>query len=626
MTKLQYLDKRDEAGVLLGYSARELAYEMTCKALDLIRDTELFSIMTCNFPRKYIDLYYQKMLIESLSPIANQLVINKHDKYHFGNPTVNNINANSFPCYALLREIWNDGYVDFSFSTDPPDYLNKTKIKPHEIVKYFLKKVSRSFTMFPAQGNMHGGLNRTDSKSSRIAVKYNEGFDPQKRSDTFWLKNSGINPESVIIYYDNPQSMVRMDKETTAQQYYAQNGYNQLKIWEWKASTKIHNYETVINQLKSSKKLNDIEKWFYNTAIHFCEKVSFWSNIFDEQNIKIHLDSTESGLETIVKQIALYNLGGLSLGKLRSYPIVASGQFVGYYPNDVFFSWGYDSGRKIHENNSHIPNIIISGLPSASIQMGLNQKRKSKITFENPINSKFNLLLIDSNHGQNKGLEQFIPSTEMTRFYQVILNWVREDEDLGLVIKPKKSHLLHNLPKIENQIIELEEQTKRVVLIKDAFQKKPASYLSGIDVVIGTSIFYPAAIIECVINGARAVFYDYPNLRYHEPDIYQWGENKVMFTALDVLIGAVKAYKNDPSSNSLLGDWSEHLDELDPFRDNRGGERIGTYMHWLQEGFNEGLDRNGAIDLANKLYAEAWGEDKVNLSDKIKTQKHTIKT
>ena len=99
-----------------------------------------------------------------------------------------------------------------------------------------------------------------------------------------------------------------------------------------------------------------------------------------------------------------------------------------------------------------------------------------------------------------------------------------------------------------------------------------------------------------------------------------------MFTALDVLIGAVKAYKNDPSSNSLLGDWSEHLDELDPFRDDRGGERIGTYMYWLQEGFNEGIDRDDTIVRADKLYAQTWGEDKVNLSDKIKAQKHTIKT
>ena len=53
------------------------------------------------------------------------------------------------------------------------------------------------------------------------------------------------------------------------------------------------------------------------------------------------------------------------------------------------------------------------------------------------------------------------------------------------------------------------------------------------------------------------------------------------------------------------------MDEPDPFRDDRGGERIGTYMQWLQEGFNEGLERQGALERANTLYAEAWGEDKL---------------
>jgi len=220
-------------------------------------------------------------------------------------------------------------------------------------------------------------------------------------------------------------------------------------------------------------------------------------------------------------------------------------------------------------------------------------------------------LLLDTNHSPNDGPHQLIPSTEMVSFYQAILDWVSENEDISLVIKPKKGYLVDSLPIIKNQIIELERQTERIVLIKKPWQKMPKSYLDGIDMVIGIAAFFPSAIIECVIQGARAVFYDFANLRFHEADFYQWAENKVVFPDLGKMITALKSYKNDPLSQPELGNWSKRLDELDSFRDDRGGERIGTYMRLLQDGFKEDLHRDDAIAHANGLYAEAWGADKI---------------
>ena len=55
--------------------------------------------------------------------------------------------------------------------------------------------------------------------------------------------------------------------------------------------------------------------------------------------------------------------------------------------------------------------------------------------------TKFNILLLDSNHGKNDGLDQLIEKSTMIRFYKVFLDWVLEDEDIGLIIKPKKSEL-----------------------------------------------------------------------------------------------------------------------------------------------------------------------------------------
>ena len=153
-------------------------------------------------------------------------------------------------------------------------------------------------------------------------------------------------------------------------------------------------------------------------------------------------------------------------------------------------------------------------------------------------------------------------------------------------------------------------------VIKNSFQKMPSTYLQGIDMVVGTGTFFSSAVVECVIHGARGVIYDYPNLRHHEKKLYEWGENKVIFPDFDSMISTLKAYKNDPSTNPYLGDWSNNQDELDPFRDNKGGERIGTYMRWLLENFNKGKNREESINNANKLFADAWGKDKViNIKD-----------
>ena len=84
------------------------------------------------------------------------------------------------------------------------------------------------------------------------------------------------------------------------------------------------------------------------------------------------------------------------------------------------------------------------------------------------------------------------------------------------------------------------------------------------------------------------------------------------------MMEAFKSFKENPDSLPDLGDWSAHLDELDPFRDMRGAERIGTYVRWLKEAFDKGLERQDAIERANVFYADEWGEDKIYPSKGVK--------
>jgi hypothetical protein len=602
LAKLQYLDKRDDREVLLRYSAHELAFDAASRALDLIRSNEIHSILVSEIPQKYVDVYYQKMIYEAFLPLAHQLVIYRHDKQNSGNVPINAINANNFPSPALLKKIWpqNEIYFSSSISSQFQTYVKKG-------IKDLLINNKRLINLLhPSVSHVesHGG-------TKKIAINYVAGFDPNKRSDIVWFENSGIDSSSLIVYYENPYMMIRHDDKQTAQEFFTKLGVKQIKLWQWNTSNGKSTFDKLKHRLESSQRLFNIDKWMCSTAVQLCKRSSFWRGFFDNNNVRIHLDPIESGLETIIKQIALHSIGGLSIGNIKSYPTINKGEFVGHYPNDVFFSWGREDAKKISLTNEHIENILVSGFPFAitkknpdSEPVSIERKLKSN-------NTKFNVLLIDSNHGQNDGLDQLIGRSTMIRFYQLFLDWVLEDEDIGLIIKPKKSESLLNLPEIIAQFEKVKKNTSRCYLVKNSFQKMPSSYLKGVDMVVGTGTFFPSSVIECAINSTKGIIYDYPNLRYYETNLYAWGENKVIFSDIDVMISTLKAYKNDSSTNPNLGDWSTNIDELDPFRDNKGGERIGAYMRWLLENFNKGKNRGETINNANKLFADAWGKDKV---------------
>ena len=70
-------------------------------------------------------------------------------------------------------------------------------------------------------------------------------------------------------------------------------------------------------------------------------------------------------------------------------------------------------------------------------------------------------------------------------------------------------------------------------------------------------------------------------------------------------------YFNTPNGNDGFGDWSSIIHELDPFRDGLAAYRMGTYLKWLVDGFDNGLDREVIMLNAASKYKKLWGKDKV---------------
>ena len=253
---------------------------------------------------------------------------------------------------------------------------------------------------------------------------------------------------------------------------------------------------------------------------------------------------------------------------------------------------------------------MISGFPYQTKSKKINQDLEKIRNRFGSNGVKFTVLLLDNSHGTNQGLIQQIETKFLKRFYKSFIDWLLMDEEVGLIIKTKKPHVLNSLKQNSN-FLDIAYNTKRCYVVERPFQEISLNYakISNISVAIGTSM--ASALLECVSTGAKGIFYDYPNLRSLEKDIYSWGENKVFFQNLDNMINIIKSFKKDPIKNNFVGNWSSYLPLIDPFRDGRGGERIGNYMYWLKKELSKGLDKKESIKKANQKYAENWGKDKI---------------
>ena len=88
-------------------------------------------------------------------------------------------------------------------------------------------------------------------------------------------------------------------------------------------------------------------------------------------------------------------------------------------------------------------------------------------------------------------------------------------------------------------------------------------------------------------------------------------KNKIVFNSIENAIDAFNdhLFFNKPIEG--FGDWSKYIYEFDPFNDNKGAYRIGTYLKNIIEGYNSSMKKDDILVNASDNYAKIWGKDKV---------------
>jgi len=200
--------------------------------------------------------------------------------------------------------------------------------------------------------------------------------------------------------------------------------------------------------------------------------------------------------------------------------------------------------------------------------------------------------------------------------YIYVLEKVLENPWLGVVFKPKTAKTLRQRLGNVNELLVEAEKTGRCIVFEDSGRHTTLTtpLLAGLvaDVCIHGHLSSGTAALECALAGLPTLLIDREGCSTHK--LHDLPRDIIVFEnwpeALDKTIEHFKTSNGIPS----FGDWSDHLDEFDPFRDGKAANRMGTYLHWLIQGFEDGLDREIIMADAAERYAHQWGNDKVIFS------------
>ena len=295
---------------------------------------------------------------------------------------------------------------------------------------------------------------------------------------------------------------------------------------------------------------------------------------------------------------AIHKSGGIRLGvhwSCSDSPTIGS-----IRTPHVFFFWGAHDARICVDAQSISKQLLIAGCAISDMYDNEAEKAEAKIVADR----------IRSN-GAKVVLVLYDNSNCFLNFYKFFLEWVLEDTNIGILIKPKKRNIRVRHQEI-GWLFDNALSTGRMHVLNDSVW--PANLAAAGDFCIGIGTM--SAVTVSALSGARVVYLDYARLDQNAITkpyaiLHSLGPNRCVFHDHGSLRQSVLEYIRDPESNPNLGDATPVLDQIDPFRDGKASQRIGEYMRWYIGYRDTGLKRDNALSQATLQYAEKWGEDKV---------------
>jgi len=452
--------------------------------------------------------------------------------------------------------------------------------------------------------------------NAKVAIQQTGALNlnhPEQTSDLFFWQQSAISGQDLLVLLNAGISLSRRSIEEEQAMELA--GIARLGLSRHAlitSSTPSYVHWACVNSryvARSADTLPVRESRWVNSQISSYNKLrSYWNALFSKHNVKVFCTWLRYDEQHCAITDALRDCGGAMAVYPRAYTPHPSPLTTAAV--DICFSYSMLHADVERRSQSKIPYHVATGFigdhrfsllqPEADCVRGmLRRNGASRI-----------LALFDENSTNDS---RWHTGNEFMRVnYLFLLEKVLEKPWLGLVIKPKvPGDLRHRLGDVA-RILDDAISTGRCHVYEDGdytASYPPAVAALAADVAVHAHLCAGTAGVEAALTGVPTLLVDREG--WPASPLYKLGVGRVVFNDWDTVWKACCEHWSSPDGISGFGDWTSVLDSIDPFRDGRAAERMGTYIEWLIEGFKHGLDRDIVMADAAERYCAIWGRDKV---------------
>ncbi len=605
MLRYDMSDMRGTDGLSLWYQVESALVDQVSAIQKKLQEDDHYLGLRRKLPSRHVEAYF-KMAIRSdiYDAVREACVIDWYKKAKKAIPRhESSVRVPGTGIFRLLKECWLFDCIDLVLEDSVIYYLKRPSLvvsKAKEAARECLARM-RWRRPFPK-------ANEQVTARAKIGCHYTEGIhlDPNYRSDIEWTLPGGVDPKDVVLYVSDFDTLTGRPFSSNTIRRMEERGFGWVAI-DPRAVEGGRNNLYLPSGKPDRRNLSDertdafsSRMWIQKIWNEMVKTAFYWRSFFTEFNIRVLFIPEYTTLTNVAQAIALDledNRSGVIVGVQRSEILdkVSRWDTCGFFHKHILFIWSNRTKDILFPNTDMIENTPLSGYPFRKIEKSHKRESASSIIRNN--GARFVIALFDEAPAKNASKAR----QEIASFYRLFIEWMLEDKEVGIVIKSKKPMIQASLVKVSD-LIRRAERTGRCINVRNSFGMKPMSVIEGVDMVVGFNI--STAVIESVINGARGVMFDSEQLYGHQ--VYGWGDGSIVFKRLDAMIDALKGYKDDDSMYRGIGDWTAHIDEIDPFRDGQYHMRVARYMIWLLEAFDSGKGRNEAIEFADRQYAMDW--------------------
>ncbi len=456
----------------------------------------------------------------------------------------------------------------------------------------------------------------------KLGVEYYGHLNLERKdafSDLFFYSQSQLKGEEITLLFSLPQDPLDQNKSVELQKHdisalvrfpsASHLPLSQASVHDpWSVPDAWHLSDPLPNVQRNDKYFAILRK----KTVTYNRQLGYWKDLFIKNNIRLYTHWYKYDAKHIPLADALKSLGGISALYQRAYeshPI--RGLSI---VSDVVFCYSKNNFAIEKDNRSDIGYQVVTGFLGDFRFPHLKEKA---LEIARPLREKGVkriIAFLDENTLDDG--RWFVGHAFTQRNYAYLIDKVLKDPRYGIIFKPKVSwNLRRRLGDVAKQLDELQKCGRGVILGGGCLQNMhpPALAALAADLTIHECLSAGSAGVEAALAGAPTLFLDTEG--WPVSPFYQGGLGKVVFQDWPSLWQACEDFFEKPAAKASIGNCAPFLSEIDPFRDGRAAERMGTYLKWLLNGLNAGLPRQEVLADAAEKYTKLWGKDKIHLKN-----------